>query len=228
MIPRIIHYCWFGGKEKPSSVIRYIDNWKKILPDYEFIEWNESNFDIDNYIFAKEAYSVKKYAFVADVARLYALKHFGGIYFDTDVEVVKDFSSFLNQISFVSFEGKGNIGSAVIGAEPNSKFINDCLSYYGDRHFIFETGDYDMTPNTTIFRNILSPYNLRYDNTEQVVDGYLHVYPRTYFSAKLFETGKLEVTENTYCIHNFSMSWIPWYKRIYMTFKRIYNSIFRK
>ena len=104
MIPKIIHYCWFGGLDKPEKVQKYIDGWKNILPGYQIIEWNEKNFSIDYCRYTEEAYQRRKYAFVSDVARLYALKTYGGVYLDTDVEILKDFTSELDASEIFSFE----------------------------------------------------------------------------------------------------------------------------
>ena len=104
MIPKIIHYCWFGGKPFPSAVQKCIDSWKKYLPDYEIREWNETNYDLDKCKFAKEAYDQKKWAFVTDFVRLDVVYQYGGIYFDTDVEVIKSFDDLLNNKAFLGFD----------------------------------------------------------------------------------------------------------------------------
>lgn len=214
MIPKIIHYCWFGRKPLPKSVLKYIQTWREKCPDYEILEWNESNFDVNSFQFTLEAYKVKKYAFVADVARLYALNSKGGIYLDTDVEVVKSFDPFLNSNSFISFESNDRIGTAVIGAELGSSFINDCLKYYEGKHFILDNNIFDTTANTNIISNHLIRKGLVLNNTYQFINQYVDVYPRTYFSAKIFETGEMEVSDRTYAIHNFDGSWLTNYQKI--------------
>ena len=222
MIPKIIHYCWFGGKEKPQSVCRYIQTWKAVMPDYEIREWNETNIDLKNIPFAQEAYIKGKYAFVSDVVRLQVLYNYGGIYMDTDVEVIKCVDEFLDSPAFVSFEGESSISTAVIGAQPSSEFIKDCLSYYEGRHFIQSDDAIDTTPNTRIIANFLRGKGLLFDNTRQKLgDNYLIVYPVTYFSAKQFPSGKLLVTENTYCIHNFAGSWLSGWGKLKLFLHRI-------
>lgn len=136
MIPKVIHYCWFGGKPKPSSVINNISTWKKFLPDYEIIEWNENNFPTNENVFAKEAYDAKKYAFVADYCRLYVLYKCGGIYFDTDVEVIKSFNDFEEYDFFIGLEMDNQVGTSVIGSQPYHPLVRNFLEYYQDRHFM--------------------------------------------------------------------------------------------
>ena len=141
MIPKIIHYCWFGSNKKPRKVRKCIAIWKKLLPDYEFIEWNEDNFDINMIEYAKEAYNEKKYAFVSDVARLYALLQFGGIYMDTDVELLKPLDSFLNHRAFCGFESENFLSTAMIGADKGSEWINFiivCLSIHATKKVVFK------------------------------------------------------------------------------------------
>ena len=145
MIPKIIHYCWFGGKEKPKSVIKMINSWKKHCPNYEIKEWNESNFDININQYCKEAYQCGKWAFVSDVARLFALYTEGGIYLDTDVELIKPLDEFLNQKAFAGFEGTEWVGTNIIGAEIGNEMIEEFFSLYNDITFI----NYDGTLNTT-------------------------------------------------------------------------------
>ena len=113
MIPKKIHYCWFGGGSKPAEVLNYIEGWKEVMPDFEIIEWNEDNFDVNMMQFTKEAYEKKKYAFVSDVARLWALSEEGGLYFDTDIEAVKSFSDLLTEPIIIGYEYKDRIGTGV-------------------------------------------------------------------------------------------------------------------
>lgn len=136
MIPKIIHYCWFGGKEKPESVLAMIRSWKEYLPEYEIREWNESNFDVQGFsAFTREAYATRNYAHVSDVARLKALYDCGGIYLDTDVEVVGSFDPFLGCRSFCSAEHRF-IGTGAIGAEKGSEWLYVFLNHYKSAHFI--------------------------------------------------------------------------------------------
>lgn len=228
MIPKVIHYCWFGRKPKPQSVLNYIETWKTILPDFKIKEWNESNFDIEKLAFTKEAYECKKYAFVSDVARLKALNDEGGVYFDTDVKVVKRFDKFLCEPCFMSWENRDTIGTGVIGAEKNNPFIASFFASYSNKHFILEDGTRDETPNTTSIMSIISKYGQFTPNEITKFDGVCSIFPKDYFSVKEIETGRLYITNNTCCIHDFSCSWTPWYWRFYMIFKRKYNLIRNK
>ena len=135
MIPKIIHYCWFGKKEKPAKIKKLIKKRKKKLPDYKFMEWNEENFDINSSKFTKIAYEMHKYAFVSDYVRLYALINFGGIYLDTDVIVVKNFDSFLNDRAFLSFESNKTLCTAVIGSQKDNPFLIKCFDHYSAKDF---------------------------------------------------------------------------------------------
>lgn len=228
MIPKIIHYCWFGGKEKPESVLKYIQNWKEKLPEYEIREWNESNSHYEDYVFTKEAYDNGKYAFVADVIRLKALYEYGGIYFDTDVEVRRDIDKFLNLSAFLSFEDDNRIGTAVIGCEANNPIIKRCLDYYNGRHYINNDGSNDETPNTEIFKNILISEGMKENGQFQQLHGVINVYPWDFFSAKSYVTGKLNVTQNTYCIHHFSGAWLGRKQKLFLFVARNFSPRFAK
>lgn len=206
MIPKIIHYCWFGGKPKPQKVLEYIETWKKFLPDFEIKEWNESNFDISQCQFVKEAYESKKYAFVADYTRLYVLYKYGGIYFDTDVEVLKSFVNFENFDMFMGLEMDGQVGTSVIGAKPSHKLIKEFLDYYKSKAFINKDGSLDRTPNTVIISQILKEHNIGLENRCVVIDN-IGIFSKDYFSPVNIFTGKLKITDNTHSIHHFSGSW---------------------
>ena len=147
MIPRTIHYCWFGDKEKPAEVLRMIANWQKHCPGYEIKEWNENNFDIRLNRYCEEAYATKKWAFVSDVARLWALVHEGGVYMDTDVELVRPLDRLLTNKAFLGFEGTQWVGTNLIGAEPSHSFFIELLKSYDHRCFITPDGKPDQTTN---------------------------------------------------------------------------------
>lgn len=198
MIPKIIHYCWFGKGDKPESVLKCIDTWKLHLPDYKIKEWNESNFDITILPYTLEAYEAKKYAFVSDVCRIYCLLKEGGIYLDTDVEVLKSFDAFLKNDSFIGWETKNRLGTAVIGSTKNAKWLADFYGIYKDLAFKKKSNSYDIMPNTTRITNFLKKY-----------DGVLpQIYPLDFFCAKNYKTKKITITENTVCVHNFAESWV--------------------
>lgn len=197
MIPKIIHYCWFGGKEKPLAVTNYIKSWCKHLPDYEIREWNESNFDYKSWKFCKEAYRMKKFAFVADVCRVYALATIGGIYLDTDVEVVASFDRFLTNQSFVGLEDEGKINTGCMAAAPHTPWVTSFLETYRMRSFINWKGRDLSWPNSYLLKQHLQ------NSLSQPC-----IYPLDYFCAKHYTTGELAVTENTVCIHHYDGTWL--------------------
>lgn len=207
MIPKIIHYCWFGGNPLPKAAKDCINSWKKHCPDYQIIEWNESNFDVNSNLYTKQAYENKKWAFVTDVVRLYALCNYGGIYMDTDVEVIQPLDRFLTHHGFSGFEDPENIPTGIMAAEKDHPLFRKLLSYYDDRPFIVD-GQPDLTTNVTTITNMLLPEGFQPNNTYQVVAG-LALYPYDYFCPRDIHTLKLVVTENTYTIHHFAGSWLP-------------------
>lgn len=200
MIPKIIHYCWFGGKEKPQSVVNYIQTWKEHNPDYIIKEWNETNFDYKSIKYSKEAYAAEKYAFVSDVARIYALMTEGGIYLDTDVRVLKSFDPFLGNISFISRENPFMPSTAVIGSEKDSYWLKEMWEYYKSSEFISKKGNLAMLPNTSILGRIINEMSINQQNE-------LKIYNREYFCAKKYPSAEPTITENTVAIHDFAGSW---------------------
>ena len=208
MIPKIIHYCWFGRGEKPELAKRCIASWKKHCPDYEIKEWNEDNFDINSYPYAKEAYDKRRLAFVSDVVRLYALYQEGGIYMDTDVEVLKPLDRFLVHHAFCGFEDEKGLSTGIIASEKGGKWVKDNLDNYCYRHFVKDDGMEDLTTNVVTITNYMLPLGLKLNNTSQDFPGLITIYPKDYFSPKSYEDGKLYLTKNTYTIHHFAGSWI--------------------
>lgn len=216
MIPKKIHYCWFGGKPKPTEVTEYIEHWKYLNPDFKIKEWNEHNFDINIMPFVKQAYLAKKYAFVADVARLYALSEMGGIYLDTDVELIKPFNyDLLKNESFVGFELSRQlmIGTAVIACEKGHKFWKDFYHFYENMNFINPNGSYNNTPNVDYLTERLLQLGCKLNDEEQIING-IHIYPRSVFSPKNYATKRIRCTDKTISIHHFASTWQPLWKRI--------------
>lgn len=208
-IPSIIHYCWFGGGEKPEIVQKCIDSWKKNLPEYEIIEWNEENFDIECNLYVKEAYNAKKFAFVSDYVRVYVLYKFGGIYLDTDVEVFKPFDNMLHHDSFWGFEQENYIATSTIGAMKGNKLIKTFLDSYEGKEFIKEDGNHDELTNVAIVTNILKNAGLKLNGEYQEISGMGAFYPQTYFSPYDYINCRKFITENTYAMHHFYKSWLP-------------------
>lgn len=209
MIPKIIHYCWFGGKDKPDLANKCISSWKKVLSEYEFIEWNESNFDFEKFPYAKEALVHRKYAYVTDVVRLYALYEIGGIYMDTDVEVLKPLDSFLRHAAFSGFESNKSLPTGLMAAEKGSQWAKDLLAYYQDRSFVDHLGEPILVPNTNIITAMMVEKGFVLNNQFQEKEGYVAFYPFDVLCAKSSETGKIDITEKTHCIHHFAGSWLP-------------------
>ena len=150
MIPKTIHYCWFGRGQMPPLAVKCIESWKKFLPDYSLKEWNEDNFDVSANKYVRQAYENRKFAFVTDYVRLYALYTEGGVYMDTDVEVLGSYDNFLHHTAFSGFETDGNVPTGMMAAEKGSLWAKELLDGYKDRVFIKEDGSFDTTTNTFV------------------------------------------------------------------------------
>lgn len=207
MIPKVIHYCWFGRKQLPESAQRYIESWKKFCPDYEIKEWNEDNFDLDSFRYAREAYDNHKYAFVSDIVRLYALYNEGGIYMDTDVELTASLDKFLCHNTFLGFEDATHIATAIIGCEKGSLWVKENLEFYKERPFIKPDGTFDLCTNVITITNHMIDKGFKLNNQCQEIPGYCTIYPSDYFCPKDYYTEKIKCTENTHSIHHFSRTW---------------------
>lgn len=214
MIPKIIHYCWFGGNPLPEDVKKYIASWKKYCPDYEIRQWDESNFDVTQNEYCYEAYQSKKWAFVSDYARLKILEQFGGIYLDADVEVCKSLDSFLEYGAFSGFETENKIPTGTWGACKHNEWIKDLLSYYDSHHFVIN-GNFNLTTNVEIVSKMtIHKYGIKLDGTYQIFGDNNVIFPFDYFCAKDMMDGKIKKTKNTYTIHHFAGSWLPWHRKI--------------
>ncbi|TXC92368.1 glycosyl transferase [Metabacillus litoralis] len=221
IIPKKIHYCWFGGKEKPDIVQKCIKSWKQNLPGYEIIEWNEHNFDINSNKYVREAYGEKKFAFVSDFVRVYALYKFGGIYLDTDVEVYKSFDIFLHHDSFWGFEQENFIATSTIGAKKGNFIIKQFLDSYKNKSFYKENGSCDDLTNVVIVTSLLKGMGLNADGTFQQIKGKGTFYPQEYFSPYDYINCRNLKTDNTYTIHHFYKSWLPLKARMKSNIKTI-------
>lgn len=207
MIPKKIHYFWFGGNEKPKSVKKCINSWKKYCPDYEIIEWNESNFDVHCMPFVEQAHEAKKYAFVSDVARLIVVYEQGGIYMDTDVEVIKPLDDLLKNKAYMSFENNEYVNSGQgFGSEAGIQFFNEHIDEYRDEVFIKEDGSFNMLGCPRVATRLLEKKGIELNGKEQIIDD-VHIYPAEYFNPYDSITGRLKKTSNTYSIHWYDQSW---------------------
>jgi hypothetical protein len=212
MIPKVIHYCWFGRNPLPESAQKCIASWRRFLPDYEIIEWNEDNYDVTKIPYIAEAYAAKKYAFVSDYARFDILYQQGGLYFDTDVEVIRPFDDIVARGPFMGCEidAGGNISIMVnpglgLGVNPGLGLYREILNYYSHLHFGPERGTYvTVVVHTT---NLLKQYGLKDVTGIQSVAG-VTIYPKEYFNPLDDNTGKLTITQNTHSIHRYSKTWL--------------------
>jgi len=208
-IPKVIHYCWFGRKEKPLLVELCIESWKKNLTGYTFIEWNEDNFDTKINTYTDEAYTKKKFAFVSDFVRLYVLYNYGGIYLDTDTEILKPLDGFLHHEAFSGFEDIGKLPTCIIGGKKGNSFIKTLLDEYETARFIKPDGSMDLTTNVErITRHVKSISVNINDDIKLVCKGFT-VYPRTYFCPIIWGFSKQCFSDDTHTIHHFAGSWNP-------------------
>lgn len=207
MIPKKIHYCWFGGKTLPADAEACIKSWAEKCPDYALIRWDEQNVSLEDSLYARQAYEAEKWAFVSDYVRLKALWEQGGIYMDTDVEVLHPLDRFLTSPMFMGFESRERVATCIIGAEPKSPFIGTLLETYRTGTFLRTDGSFDCTTNVERITEALKKRGLRTDGTLQVVEG-ITVYPSAVFSPKSLETGRVTLTLETCTIHHFNASWM--------------------
>jgi len=209
MIPKIIHYCWFGGTPLPELAEKCIASWKKHCSDYKLILWNESNFDINTVPFTAQVAKVKKWGFIVDYIRAYAVYNYGGIYFDTDVELIKPLSDdILKNVCFSGFENKKNINpGSIFAGMKGCSIAKELIDFYSSYNFIEENGELNFTPSPKIFTKILLRYGLKQNNTYQEL-GEFTAYPTDYFCPMPLETRLINITKNTYAIHHYVGSWL--------------------
>lgn len=233
MIPKVIHYCWFGGKPLPSSALKCIDSWKRFLPDYEIKEWNESNFDIDAIEYTRDAYADKKYAFVSDYARFKILYDEGGVYFDTDVEVIKTMDDLIAKGAIMGAEIDGSeklnkypivAPGLVLVAEKHNTLYKEILEKYKSLNYYGEDGTFNKYTMIPLVSDLLKSKGLQPSSEIQNVDG-IFIYPSDFFNPLDNATGRLKITSNTRSIHWFMASWLPpqpvWKKKLKQFARRL-------
>lgn len=206
MIPKVIHYCWFGRGELPELARKCIESWHKYMPDWKYKLWNEDNFDVNSTPYTKEAYEAKKYAFVSDYVRLKALCEEGGLYFDVDFEVYKPFDDLMSNKAFAGFEGSKHLPvmMGVCASEAHGEWAKEMLSLYENRHFVVE-GKMDMTTNVSFITKVMREKGFVQDGRLQEYKD-LTVFPVEYFCPRQ-TTGEYFKTDLTYCEHKGLNSW---------------------
>ena len=207
VIPKQIHYCWFGRGKKSDKEKKYIEGWREKCPEFEIIEWNEDNYDISKCKYIQEAYEHGKWAFVSDYARLDILSKQGGFYFDTDVEILKDISDLRYHKAFVGVEAAGGIATGLgCGFVKNFPILKEIMLQYENTLFIDKNGNEILNVNANFESKIFRKYGYRKSDNFQMVGG-VAVYPAEFFSPLIVGTQYLNITENTYSIHHYHYSW---------------------
>lgn len=208
MIPKIIHYCWFGRNPLPPLAEKCISSWKKHCPEYIIIEWNEDNFDIAAApLFVRQAYELKKWAFVTDYVRLFAMTTHGGIYMDTDVELVKPLDPFLHHDAFSGFEDNSHIPTGIMACIKGFPLFCDFLKYYDKLCFVNPDGSLNNVSNVLFMTEICLQRGLVQNNTFQIIENFA-LYPNDFFCPVECQSGVLRKTKNTVAIHWFMGSWL--------------------
>lgn len=237
MISKTIHYCWFGRNPLPKSALKCIASWRRFFPDYEIKEWNEDSFDVNIIPYTQQAYEAKKYAFVSDYARFWILYKYGGLYFDTDVEVIKPMDDIIERGPFMGIEvpakqddcpnvapGLGVNPGLGLGVNPGHGLYKTLLDKYALLHFINEDDTFNLTTIVEYTSGVLKEVGLQPLNEIQEVEG-VWIYPADYFNPLDSLTGKLRITENTRSIHWYMNSWSNQTK-IYTFFSRMSHRLF--
>lgn len=218
MIPKIIHYCWFGGNPLPELAEKCIASWKKYCPDYEIIQWNEENFDVNGMTYTRQAYEVKKWAFVSDVARFRALVEQGGVYMDTDVELLKPIDPLLELGGFTGFEATGQIAAGIMGCQKGEKVFREMLRRYEEDVFLLPDGSYNLETIVTKLMNVCMDSGFSAENKQQTIDGFT-VFPAEYFYPYDVSKEQTNITEKTYSIHYYDGSWLPQEDKDYLALR---------
>lgn len=232
-IPKVIHYCWFGHNKLPALYEKCIQSWKKYCPDYEIVCWNEDNFDITQNRYAKEAYEAGKWAFVSDYVRLKVMFEHGGIYLDTDVELIRPIDALVSDGGYMGFDEMGLISTGLgFACEKGNALVGALLADYEDLSFVLPDGTYDILPCPDRNTKTLIELGLNTDLKDQVFMG-IHMLPEDYLCPMKYYTGKKILTKNTYSIHHFAASWTSAPAKRTLFLKRLvgvkmYNKLYGK
>lgn len=207
MIPKKIHYFWVGGKSMPEKNKTCVESWKKFCPDYEIIEWNESNYDFSECTYMAQAYEAELWGFVPDYARLDIICREGGIYLDTDVELLKSLDDLLSCKAFIGFENRKSVAPGLgFGAEPGNEILKQMRDLYHSFSFYNENGTPNIAPSPYYATKLLRSYGLQLNGKRQFVHG-IDIFPAEYFAPLCYTDNRLKITENTYSIHWYHASW---------------------
>ena len=232
MIPKVIHYCWFGRNPLPVSAQKCIDSWRKFLPDYDIKEWNEDNFDVNIIPYTQQAYEAKKYAFVSDYARFWILYRHGGLYFDTDVEVIKPLDDIIERGAFMGIEqgafwdGKPMVAPGLgLGVEAGHPFFENMLQVYNHLEYRKADGSFDNTTIVSYTTRELYEHGMVVSEDLQEVDG-IWIYPADSFCPMDSTTGITNITERTVSIHHYDCSWMD-HHSLSFRLHQIKNIVFR-
>lgn len=208
MIPKVIHYCWVGGNPLPELAQKCINSWRKYCPDYEIKEWNESNYDFSKNKYMADAYKEKKWGFVPDYARFDIIYTFGGIYLDTDVEIIKPLDDLLDNKAILGFESKENVAAGlIIAGEKGIPLFKEMYEQYESLSFYNPDGTLNLTPSPFYSTQVLLQHGLKQNNELQKIDD-VTIYPTEYFCPKSIKTRLIQTTENSYTIHHYDGSWV--------------------
>lgn len=209
MIPKIIHYCWFGRNPMPELALKCMASWKKFCPDYQVMEWNEDTFDLSSApLYVRQAYEAKKWAFVTDFVRLQVVYEHGGIYLDTDVELCKPLESLLKNRAYFGFENPNNVATGLgFGAEKGHPLLKEMIDDYAHIPFILPDGSFDLTPCPKRNTDVLLRHGLVQNGQLQILADQVCILPAEYLCPIAFNTGKMRKTRKTVSIHWFSASW---------------------
>lgn len=228
MIPKIIHYCWFGHNKKPKLIQKCIKSWERFMPGWEIREWNEDNYDVSKNKYISNAYEQKKWAFVVDYARFDILNQFGGVFLDTDVELLRPIpEEILANEAFSGFENPGRVNPGLIyGSMPGHHMLKKYMEAYESRNF-GEQVEGRVENIVDVVSGVLGKGGLKINGEFQIVDG-VAIYPHDYFCCFNFETQGFEKTENTVSIHHYFASWTPWNRRFHFKLIKIVAAILGK
>lgn len=220
MIPKIIHYCWFGRNPLPPLAKECIASWKKYLPDYEIKEWNEDNFDVNMLPYTKEAYEAKKYAFVSDYARFWILYQYGGLYFDTDVEVIRPMDDIIDRGPFMGCECNASVSTFPtvapglgLGVNSGLELYKEILDLYAGLHFRNVDQTLNLKTVVEYITELLCQHGMKNKNEMQKVAG-IWIYPKEYFNPFDMMNNRLNVTRKTVSIHHYAGSWLPYSQKL--------------